>query len=118
MPRLEGDLHGLKADPSARADDQDCRHGMDAPGRTHPLTLIMRCEQSLTAITERTLITISAIGQCPPIAGRGSYCIGKGAGATRFLTAFCTFSKARTSIWRTRSRDTPNLDARSSSLIG
>ena len=26
MPRLEGSLHGLKADPSARADDQDCRH--------------------------------------------------------------------------------------------
>src|SRR6266487_1915173 len=31
MSRLEGGLHGLKADPSARANDQDCRHG--APGR-------------------------------------------------------------------------------------
>src|SRR5690242_21296251 len=29
------------------------------------------------------------------------------------LTADCTFSKARTSIWRTRSRDTPNSAARS-----
>src|ERR1700759_1383709 len=34
------------------------------------------------------------------------------------LTADCTFSKARTSIWRTRSRDTPNSAARSSSVIG
>src|SRR5260370_7621833 len=34
------------------------------------------------------------------------------------LTADCTFSKARTSIWRTRSRDTPNSAARSSRVIG
>jgi hypothetical protein len=27
MPRLKGGLYGLKADPSARAYDQDCRHG-------------------------------------------------------------------------------------------
>src|SRR5437588_768949 len=27
MPGLKGGLHGLKADPSARADDQDARHG-------------------------------------------------------------------------------------------
>ena len=40
MPRLEGGLKGLKADPSARADDQDCRHGVDAPGRTRPLTVM------------------------------------------------------------------------------
>jgi hypothetical protein len=35
MPGLEGSLHGLKADPSTRADDQDCRHGVilaDPPG--------------------------------------------------------------------------------------
>src|SRR5262245_51370804 len=35
MPRLEGSLHGLEADPSARADNQDCRHGVilaDPPG--------------------------------------------------------------------------------------
>ena len=38
--------------------------------------------------------------------------------ATRFFTAFCTFSNARTSICRTRSRDTPNSSARSSSVIG
>jgi hypothetical protein len=31
MPRLEGCLHGLKADPSARADDQDYRHGVMLP---------------------------------------------------------------------------------------
>src|SRR5262245_38515509 len=28
MPRLEGSLHGLKANPSARANNQDCRHGV------------------------------------------------------------------------------------------
>ena len=38
--------------------------------------------------------------------------------AMLLLTAFCTFSKARTSIWRTRSRDTPNSSASSSSVIG
>src|SRR5712672_67072 len=38
--------------------------------------------------------------------------------ATRFFTAFCTFSKARTSIWRTRSRETANSSARSSSVTG
>jgi len=31
MARLEGGLNGLKADPSAGADDQDSRHGFDAP---------------------------------------------------------------------------------------
>src|ERR1700748_2008184 len=38
--------------------------------------------------------------------------------AMRDFTAFCTFSKARTSIWRTRSRDTPNSSASSSSVTG
>src|ERR1700676_4495815 len=38
--------------------------------------------------------------------------------ATRCRTAFCTSSKARTSICRTRSRETPNFSARSSSAIG
>src|SRR5262249_30034058 len=28
MSRLEGGLHGLKSDPSARSDDQDFRHGV------------------------------------------------------------------------------------------
>ena len=35
----ERPLHGLKADSSARADDQDCRHGADTPGRTRPLNV-------------------------------------------------------------------------------
>ena len=33
-------------------------------------------------------------------------------------TAFCTFSKALTSIWRMRSRETPNSVERSSSVTG
>src|SRR5213592_5019602 len=44
MSRLEGGLNGLKADPPARADDQDCRHGallpVARPARHH-----VRCRQ-------------------------------------------------------------------------
>ena len=35
-----------------------------------------------------------------------------------FFMAFCSFSKARTSIWRTRSRLMPYLADRSSSVVG
>jgi hypothetical protein len=35
-----------------------------------------------------------------------------------FFTDFCTFSKADTPIWRTRSRETPNSAASSLSVIG
>src|SRR5262249_22374680 len=45
-------------------------------------------------------------------------CCGSSNMAIRFFTAAFTFSKARTSIWRTRSRDTPNSSASSSSVIG
>jgi hypothetical protein len=31
MPCREGSLHGLKPDPSTRADDQNCRHGVMLP---------------------------------------------------------------------------------------
>jgi hypothetical protein len=40
MPRLEGGLHGLKADPPACADNQDCRHRLDAFGLPSPLTVM------------------------------------------------------------------------------
>src|SRR5258708_23311610 len=58
-----------------------------------------------------------------PTAGEGSKLMrGRGAGvsitATPFFTDFCTFSKARTPIWRTRSRETPNSSASSLSVIG
>ena len=42
MPRLEGGLHGLKADPSARADDQDYRHGVMLP--VGPAWLTVMCD--------------------------------------------------------------------------
>ena len=45
---------------------------------------------------------------------RGACCIA----LTRSSTACCTFSNARTSIWRTRSRLTPNSSASSSSVTG
>src|SRR6266516_5876338 len=40
MTRLEGGLHGLKADPSARANDEDCRHGVMLPVRPAWLTVM------------------------------------------------------------------------------
>ena len=43
---------------------------------------------------------------------------GSWAWATPAFTAACTFSNARTSIWRTRSRETPNSEESSSSVIG
>src|SRR5262249_39598973 len=42
MPRLEGGPHGLKADPSARADDQDYRHGVMLP--VGPAWLTVMCD--------------------------------------------------------------------------
>src|SRR5262245_12990714 len=46
MPRLEGGLHGLKPDSSARADDQDCRHGVMLHGRTRLAHRHVRCSQA------------------------------------------------------------------------
>ena len=42
MSRLEGGLHGLKANPSARANDQDCRHGVMLP--VGPAWLTVMCD--------------------------------------------------------------------------
>src|SRR6516165_4845153 len=42
MPRLERGPHGLKADPSARADDQDYRHGVMLP--LGPAWLTVMCD--------------------------------------------------------------------------
>jgi hypothetical protein len=42
MPRLKGGLYGLKADPSAGADDQDCRHGVMLP--VGPAWLTVMCD--------------------------------------------------------------------------
>jgi hypothetical protein len=42
MSRLEGGLHSLKADPSAGADDQNCRHGLMLP--VGPAWLTVRCD--------------------------------------------------------------------------
>src|SRR6516165_4677283 len=53
MPRVEGGLHGLKADPPARADDQDCRHCADAPERPPPLTLMCDDTVAITVLMHR-----------------------------------------------------------------
>src|SRR5262249_14864870 len=42
MPRLEAGPHGFKADPSARADDQDYRHGVMLP--VGPAWLTVMCD--------------------------------------------------------------------------
>jgi hypothetical protein len=42
MSRLEGGLHRLKADSSARADNQDCRHGVMLP--VGPAWLTVMCD--------------------------------------------------------------------------
>src|SRR6516162_1422788 len=46
MPRREGGPHGLKADSSARADDQDCRHGVMLPFGPAWLNRHVRCSQA------------------------------------------------------------------------
>ena len=61
MPGLEGGLHALKADSSAGADDQDCRHGVDAPGQTRPLTVMGDTSGPYFTMIEFTLITVGAI---------------------------------------------------------
>ena len=42
MSRREGGPHGLKADPSTRADDQDYRHGVMLP--VGPAWLTVMCD--------------------------------------------------------------------------
>ena len=37
MARLERSIYGRKADPSARADDQNCTHRIKTPGKISPL---------------------------------------------------------------------------------
>src|SRR6516165_11310841 len=53
MPCLEGGLHRLKADPSARADDEDRRHGFMLHGRTRLAHHHVRCRQPHRKIGER-----------------------------------------------------------------
>src|SRR5215472_6229839 len=53
MPCLEGGLHRLKADPSARADDENRRHGFMLHGRTRLAHHHVRCRQPHRKIVER-----------------------------------------------------------------
>ena len=56
MTRLEGGLHRLQADPSARADNQDCRHRVMLPGS--PPFATQRSDLDPLALNE--LLTASA----------------------------------------------------------
>jgi hypothetical protein len=56
MSRVEASLHSLKADPSARADDQDLRHGAMLPVRTRLAHDHVQCGHShrkMGALLER-----------------------------------------------------------------
>ena len=73
----------------------------------------------------RFAIANKKAGHCPAFFMFGFGIAGQATGRSAFawaaaaaLTASCTFSKARTSIWRTRSREMSNSADRSSSVIG
>src|SRR6266513_652518 len=69
MPRLEGGLHGLKADPSARADDQDCRHGVMLPVGSAWLTVMCDFRQphrKIGGIRRFRLGYVAAFGALAP----------------------------------------------------
>src|SRR5262249_11294556 len=53
MPRLEGGLHRLKADPSARADDEDRRHGFMLHAQTRLAHHHVQCREPHRKIGER-----------------------------------------------------------------
>jgi hypothetical protein len=73
MPRLEGGLHGLKADPSARADDQDYRHGVMLP--LGPAWLTVMCDAG--SRTARSAGGLKRVSKVVAIARRASYVAAK-----------------------------------------
>src|SRR5262249_30567245 len=74
MSRLEGGLHGLKAYPSARSDDQDFRHGvMLLVGLAW---LIVMCNAGSRTARRAGRLHMKAVGgsaspRCPLCGGRG-----------------------------------------------
>src|SRR5215471_11955762 len=84
MPRLEGGPQGLKADPSARADDQDYRHG--------PAWLTVMCDAgSRTARWAGGLKRVSrAVAVARRAPGRATR---SGSATARQSSLACPFSK-------------------------
>src|ERR1700738_3746714 len=78
MSCLEGGLHGLKADSSARADDQDCRHGADTPGRTRPLNVpllgeVPQARSTCQRMRMMVIVTSDGLDRHRPVIGMKSY---------------------------------------------
>src|SRR5260370_13076684 len=69
MSRLEGGLHGLKADSSARADDQDCRHGVMLP--VGPALLTVVCDAG--SLPARWAGALKPASKAVAVARRESY---------------------------------------------
>src|SRR5216684_4030780 len=90
MPRLEGGPHGLKADPSARADDQDYRHGVMLP--VGPAWLTVMCDaDSRTARWAGGLKRVSrAVAVARRAPGRATR---SGSATARQSSLACPFSK-------------------------
>src|SRR6516165_719078 len=90
MPRLEGGPHGLKADPSARVDDQDYRHGVMLP--VGPAWLTVMCDAgSRTARWAGGLKRVSrAVAVARRAPGRATR---SGSATARQSSLACPFSK-------------------------
>src|ERR1700732_3700734 len=78
MSCLEGGLHGLKADSSARADDQDCRHGADTPGRTRPLNVpllgeVPQAHSTCQRMRMMVIVTSDGLDRLRPVIGMKSH---------------------------------------------
>ena len=79
MPRVEGGLQGLKADPSACADDQDCRHGVMLP--LGPACLTVMCDAG--SRIARCARGLKRVSKAVAVARRASYLAAKRASGIR-----------------------------------
>ena len=73
MSRREGGPHGLKADPSTRADDQDYRHGVMLP--VDPAWLTVMCDAG--SRPARCAGGLKRVSQAVAVARRASYVTAK-----------------------------------------
>ena len=73
MSRREGGPHGLKADPSTRADDQDYRHGVMLP--VGPAWLTVMCDAG--SRPARWAGGLKRVSKAVAVARRASYVAAK-----------------------------------------
>ena len=73
MSRREGGPHGLKADPSTRADDQDYRHGVMLP--VGPAWLTVMCDAG--SRPARWTGGLKRVSKAVAVARRASYVAAK-----------------------------------------